>query len=168
MPELSQEEENRLLEIRRKYRIDPERFRQGYVFATLVEEGETRVDAYMIAFGVNRIKATQNATRLYGSGWIQCILGEIELDQSARAKEDIETIREEMRAILISPESEHKDKVAAAKVLEGISKKKEKKEELSGGEETLAAQIINNLKKITSGTQMIGYEGKVIDVPILE
>ena len=169
LPELSKEEEERLLAIREKYRIEPERFRNGYVFAVLIEQGETRVEAYMNAFDCSRIKATQSATNLYGAGWIQCILGEIELDQSIRAKEDLETVREEMRHILISSESTAQEKTNAAKILADMSKKKIKKEDLSEGDETTGMAILAHLKKITSGTsKMISQSGDIIDVPILE
>lgn len=170
LPELSKEEEERLLAIRDKYRIEPERFRNGYVFATLIEEGQTRVEAYMIAFDVNRVKATQSATRLYGAGWIQCILGEIELDQSIQAKEDLETIREEMRHILISDGFTAQEKTNASKVLADISKKKVKVEDLSNGEdETTAMAILGHLKTLVGGTnKMISQSGQIIDVPVLE
>jgi len=163
LPELSNEEEERLLAIRDKYRIEPERFRSGYAFANLLEQGETRVEAYMFAFDCNRIKATQSATNLYGAGWIQCILGEIELDQSVRAKEDLEMIREEMRNIVLT--GEHKDKVAAGKVLADMSKKKVKLEDLTENDETTAMAILTHLKNLTKGTnKMISSSGDIIDV----
>lgn len=167
LPELSKEEEERLLAIRDKYRIEPERFRNGYVFATLLEQGETRVEAYMNAFDCNRIKATQSATNLFGAGWIQCILGEIELDQSLRAKEDLEMIREEMRNIILTGDT--KDKTAASKILAEISKKKVKVADLSDGDETTATAILSHLKQLTTGTnKMISQSGDIIDVKVMD
>lgn len=169
IPELCDEETERLMAIRDKYRIEPERFRNGYIFAVLLDQGETRVEAYMTAFNCNRVKATQSATNLFGTGWIQSILGEIELDQSARAREDMETIREEMVSILIDPNSDPKDKVAAATRLESISKKKLKAEDLKDDNDSAAHAILSHLKQLTSGaTKMISQSGEAIDVPILE
>jgi len=169
IPELCDEETERLMAIRDKYRIEPERFRNGYIFAVMIDQGETRVEAYMEAFSCDRIKATQSATNLYGAGWIQSILGEIELDQSARAKEDMETIREEMVAILINTKSTATEKTAAATRLESISKKKVKAGDEADDKDSAAEAILSQLKRITSGTnKMISPMGHAIDVPIMD
>ena len=167
-PELSEDEEKALLEIREKFRIEPVRFRQGFFFCMEVLAEETRVDSYMKAFEVDREKASTLASQLYNSKWIQAIAEIMTPDVSIIDAEHLVAIKEEMATIMVSGE-ETKDKIAAAKVLESVIKKREKKkttEEESVGLQ--ASDVVQMLLQVTAGAQkMIGNNGQIIDVEVM-
>jgi len=168
------EEETKLLEaIRRKYNITPERFIDGYNFAVEVNDGKSRVEAYEIAFGVDKASATRSATNLFRAKWIQDLIRLTLIpDETMYIKNRSDTIKELMK-IINDPIASPREKTDAAKALQPYIKEQKvgidlnAQIEVNEGEDTMT-KLVSAIGLLTQSGKMISNKGEIIDVELME
>ena len=168
------EEETKILEaIRRKYNIPQERFIDGYNFAVEVNDGRSRVEAYEIAFGVDKSSATRSATNLYRSKWIQDLIRFTIIPDEVQYIQNRTDVISELMRIINDGMSSPREKTDAAKALQPYIKEVkiginiEAELTVNDGDDKMT-QLVDAIGLLSSQNKMISNKGEIIDVEMIE
>ncbi len=171
--ERSDEETGILEAIRRKYNISPERFIDGYNFATEVNDGKSRVEAYEIAFGVDKASATRSSTNLYRAKWIQDLIRYTMVPDEVQYVQNRTDVIKELMDIINDRLSSPREKTDAAKALQPYIKEVkiginvEAELTVNQGEDKMT-QFVDAITTLVGQNKMISNKGEIIDVEMME
>jgi hypothetical protein len=161
-----------LLAIRDKHKIDEERFVRGVIFAEYIVNGESANKAYTYAFECDMATARTRSANLRNSRWIQELILYFKPDENTLYFGEIRQIIRKGMEIIDNPMSEPKDVVAAMNALAKyvkVSKSVKDNEDTSISDATkLISGLMEGIAQLSNQDKMIGPNGKIIDVPILE
>jgi len=161
-----------LLAIQSKFNIDEERFVQGVIFAENIVRGESANNSYALAFDCELKEANTKSSNLRNSKWIQEIIKYIKPDQETLYFGEIRQIIRKGMEIIDNPYSEVKDKVAAmnalAKYIKTQTNKNQNEQAKISDSGKLIVELMKGIAELGLNDKMIGRDGTIIDVPILE
>ena len=168
------EDETKLLEaVRRKYNIKEERFIDGYNFALEINEGRNRVEAYEIAFGVDKTSATRSATNLFRAKWIQDLVRLTLIPDEVNYVSNRSDVVKQMMDIINDPISSPREKTDAAKALQPYIKEQKlgidlnAQIEIEAGEDTMT-KLVSAIGQVVGAGKMISNKGEIVDVELIE
>ena len=171
--ERSDEETGILEAIRRKYNISPERFIDGYNFALEVNDGKSRVEAYEIAFGVDKASATRSSTNLYRAKWIQDLIRYTMVPDEVQYVQNRTDVIKELMDIINDRLSSPREKTDAAKALQPYIKEVkvginvEAELTVNQGEDKMT-QFVDAVTALVGTNKMISEKGEIIEVEMIE
>ena len=168
------EDETKILEaIRRKYNIAPERFIDGYNFSLEINEGRNRVEAYEIAFGVDKESATRSATNLFRAKWIQDLVRLTLIPDEINYTTNRADVIKQMMDIINDDISSPREKTDAAKALQPYIKEQKLGIDLNAqldineGEDTMT-KFVTAITQIVGAGKMISNQGEIVEVELIE
>ena len=171
--EIEQDHKKMLVKLKGEFNVSEERIVFGYNFASLINEGFSRVEAYQIAFGVDKKTATSCATNLFRAKWIQKLMRLTVIEDEILYKElRSETIKT-LTDIANSAKSTTKETIDAIKTLTPLIREQKQSIRIDTditiepGVE-LMQNILLAINNATSQNKMISQKGELIDVKIIE
>jgi len=161
-----------LLTIRDKYNVNEERFVRGVIFAEYIVNGESANTAYKYAFEVDSQEAKKYSANLRNTKWIQELILYFKPDENTLYFGEIRQIIRKLMAIIDNPVSEDKDIISAANALAKYVKvsrqNKDNEENVISDATKLISGLVKGIEQLSEQNKMIGPNGQIIDVPILE
>jgi len=155
-----------------KHGIDKRRFVAGIIFAEMIVNGETQTNAYMYAFGTDKDKARQNASRFRLAQWVQELILFFKPDDKTLYFGETRQIIRKLMFIIDDWNAENKDKIAAAnalaKYIKAPVKKEESDEKNVSDAQQMIAGLMDGILKLSNSDKMINKHGEIIDVPVLK
>jgi len=170
--EMEVEDKKKLLHIRKKFKLDNERFAKGIFFVKFMIGGDSRTSAYSKAFNVEKHKAKTVATNFYNSKWVQEIVIIFSPDTTLKTPERAELIVARLMEVIEDENASDSEVIKAATVLKGyvIETKRptEEEEEVKDTRNEWVDKLLAGIGHLSQQNKMISQEGDIIDVGVLE
>ncbi len=170
--EQSKEQEDFNL-IKKKFGIKDDSFEQGIIFAQLVVDGMSRKKAYEQTFNVDKDNAQANASSYFRRKWIQELIRYLTPNDSTLYIGEIKTIIDRGMSIIRDGRASNREVTEAMKALQPYLKQEQVKLALeldaSVGEGIGAIQsLMQGINAITEQRKMIGNNGEIVDVELID
>ena len=157
---------------RKNFNIDPEKFVKAVKFCEKILDGESKSKAYADVFEVSIEKARTTSSQFHRSKWVQELVLFLRPDEQSLYFGERKRIIQAGMAIIDDPRASHRDKTEAMKALQPYIKQEKIDNELNVKIETVgettSESINKQLEDLASKGMMIGDDGLIIDVSVIE
>jgi len=171
--EFVEESKLELESFRRQFDIEEDRFYKAVTFCEeIIDAKEPKNRIYARVFGVPKEEANKVASQFHRAKWVQELILFLRPDEGSLYFGERKRIIAAGMAIIDNPDESARNKTEAMKALTPYIKQEKLENELNINVETkgesTAAGITKQLEDLAEQGKMIGDDGKIIDVVVIE
>ena len=157
---------------RKQFNIEPVRFNLAVKFCEMVIDGGVKSKVYAHVFDVPLEKARTVASQFHRTRWVQELILFLRPDEQSLYFGERKRIIQAGMNIIDDPRASHREKTEAMKALQPYIKQEKIDQEMTvkieTQGETISESITNQIAELAERGKMIGDDGKIIDVMVIE